>query len=62
MVTLHAQYVVDSRGRRRAVQVPLKEFQQLIELLEDLEDIAYLKAHRHDKLISMAKVHAASSH
>ena len=58
MVKLHAQYVIDSRGRRRAVQVPLKEFQQLVDLLEDVEDIAYLKAHQHEKLIPMANVHA----
>ena len=62
MVKLHAQYVIDSNGRRRAVQVPLKEFQQLIESLEDLEDIAYLKAHRRDKLIPMTKVHALLPH
>jgi len=59
MVKLHAQYIVDTNGRRRAVQLPLNEFRQLIELCEDAEDIAYLKAHRHEKLIPMAKVHAA---
>lgn len=59
MVKLHTQYLVDSKGRRRAVQVPFKEFRQLIDLLEDVEDITYLKAHRHDKLIPMAKVHAS---
>jgi hypothetical protein len=59
MVKLHPQYVLDSTGRRRAVQLPLSEFHQLIELCEDLEDIAYLKAHRHDKLIPMARVHAS---
>ena len=59
MVRLHAQYVVDKRGRRRAVQLPLNEFRRLIELCEDLEDIAYLKAHRHEKLVPIQKVHAA---
>jgi len=58
MTTLHTQYVVDDKGRRRAVQLRLSEFRRLIELLEDLEDLAYIKAHRHDKLIPMAKVHA----
>ncbi len=58
MVKLHAQYVVDTRGRRRAIQLPLNEFRRLIDVLEDLEDIAYLKAHRHEKLTPMAKVHA----
>ena len=64
MVAFHAQYVVDVKGRRRAVQVPIKikEFEHLIELLEDIEDIRYLKAHRHDKLIPMEKVHASLKH
>ena len=59
MVKLHAQYVVDTKGRRRAIQLPLSEFRHLIDVLEDLEDIAYLKQHRHEKLIPMTKVHAA---
>lgn len=57
MTTLHAQYVVDARGRRKAVQLPLDEFRRLIDFLEDLEDLAHLKAHRFAKLIPMAKVH-----
>ena len=59
MVTLHAQYIVDTKGRRRAVQLPLNEFRRLVDLIEDLEDLAYLKAHRREKLIPMAKVHAS---
>ena len=59
VVKLHAQYVTDARGRRRAIQLPLGEFRRLVDLLEDLEDIAYLKAHRREKLIPMAKVHAS---
>lgn len=59
MVKLHAQYVVDTKGRRRAIQLPFNEFQRLVGLLEDVEDIAYLKAHRHDRLVPMAKVHAS---
>ena len=59
MVKLHAQYIVDTKGRRRAVQLPFNEFRRLVDLIEDLEDLAYLKAHRRDKLIPMAKVHAS---
>lgn len=59
MVKLHTQYLVDRRGRRHAVQLPLSEFRRLIDLIEDLEDVAYLKTHRHDSLIPMAKVHAS---
>ncbi len=59
MVTLHAQYVIDTRGRRQAVQLPVGEFRRLLNFIEDLEDLAYLKAHRHDPLIPMTKVHAS---
>ena len=59
MVKLHTQYLIDVKGRRHAVQLPLSEFRRLLDLLEDLEDIAYLKTHRHEKLIPMGKVHAA---
>ena len=59
MVKLHAQYIVDTKGRRRAVQLPFNEFRRLVDLIEDLEDIAHLKAHRREKLIPMAKVHAS---
>jgi len=59
MTKLHTQFIVDQKGRRRAVQLPLGEFRRLIDLLEDLEDLAYLKAHRRDRLIPMAKVHAS---
>ncbi len=58
MIKLHAQYIVDAKGRRRAVQLPFNEFRHLIDVFEDLEDLAYLKAHRYDTLIPMAKVHA----
>lgn len=61
MVKLHAQYLIDARGRRHAVQLPVREFRRLIEVLEDLEDIAYIKAHRHEPLIPMAKVHTSSA-
>ena len=56
---LHARFVVDAAGHRRAIQLPLHEFKRLVELLEDIEDIAYVKAHRRDRLIPMAKVHTA---
>lgn len=59
MVKLHAQYIVDPRGRPQAVQLPFREFRRLVDLIEDLDDIAYLKTHRPKKLIPMEKVHAS---
>ncbi len=32
------QYIVDGKGRKKAVVLPIKEFNRLMEHLEDLED------------------------
>ncbi len=60
MIKLDFQYVVDVRGRRRAVQLSVREFQRLVDLLEERDDVAYVKAHRHDRLVPMAAVHSRS--
>jgi hypothetical protein len=39
MVTLHPEYVVDEQQRRKAVLLPLAEWDLIIEDLEDLDDI-----------------------
>lgn len=39
MITFHQQYLVDDKGRRTAVVVPLNEWEQIVEALEELEDI-----------------------
>ncbi len=33
------EYVVDEQGRRRAVILPIEEYEALLEALEDLEDL-----------------------
>ena len=60
MIKLDFQYVVDIRGRRRAVQLSIPEFQRLVDLLEARHDAAYVKAHRRDRLIPMSAVHGRS--
>ncbi len=48
MIQLHEEYVVDEAGNRKAVLIPISEWNQLIELLEELEDIrAYDEAKKH---------------
>ena len=42
MARAATQYVIDSRGRKKAVILPIKEFNRLIERLEELEDAAAL--------------------
>jgi hypothetical protein len=39
MVILHPEYVVDEHQRRKAVLLPLAEWDRIIEDLEDLDDI-----------------------
>jgi hypothetical protein len=39
MIRLHEEYVVDEAGNRKAVLIPISEWNRVIELLEELEDI-----------------------
>jgi hypothetical protein len=39
MATLHPEYVVDEQQRRKAVLLPLAEWNRILEDLEDLADI-----------------------
>jgi PHD/YefM family antitoxin component YafN of YafNO toxin-antitoxin module len=44
------QFVVDREGRRRAVILPLEEYEQL---LEDLHDLAVVAERRDEETISL---------
>jgi PHD/YefM family antitoxin component YafN of YafNO toxin-antitoxin module len=45
MIAVHPEFVVDRRARKKAVLVPLSEWQRLMEAIEELEDIrAYDRA------------------
>lgn len=39
MVTVHPEYVVDEGQRRKAVLLPLAEWEKIIEELEELDDL-----------------------
>jgi len=39
MVTIHPQFVVDQDQQRKAVLLPLAEWERIVEDLEELEDI-----------------------
>jgi hypothetical protein len=39
MLTVHPQYIKDADGNKTLVVLPAKEFDTLIEMLEELEDI-----------------------
>jgi hypothetical protein len=39
MIKVHPQYVVDERQQRTAVLLPLAEWEQILDYLEELDDI-----------------------
>ena len=39
MISLHEDYVVDGKGHRKAVVVPVEEWEKVLEALEELDDI-----------------------
>lgn len=39
MLTLHPQYITDHTGKKISVVIPLKDFNAIMEELEELEDI-----------------------
>jgi PHD/YefM family antitoxin component YafN of YafNO toxin-antitoxin module len=48
MTRFHEQYLVDEKGNRKAVVLPMSEWEQILEALEELNDIrAYDEAKRH---------------
>ncbi|MDL1912211.1 hypothetical protein FBQ81_16210 [Chloroflexi bacterium CFX6] len=50
---LQAQYITDESGKKTAVILPIEEFE---ELLEDLEDLAVLAERREEPTISFEEV------
>jgi hypothetical protein len=42
------QYLVDAQGRRTSVVLPIEDFEELVEALEQREDVRYLKAAKDD--------------
>ncbi|MFO0322631.1 MAG: hypothetical protein ACK504_09420 [Bacteroidota bacterium] len=49
MLTVHPQYIKDTNGNRSLVILPAKEFDTLMEELEELEDIKlYDEAKKND--------------
>jgi len=50
---LHPQYVTNPKGHKTAVILPIKEY---VELLEDLDDLAIVAERRHESTIPHEKV------
>ena len=39
MISVHPQYIIDNKGKKSFVILPAKEFDTLLENMEELEDI-----------------------
>ncbi|SPF40306.1 conserved hypothetical protein [Syntrophobacter sp. SbD1] len=39
MIGFHGHYLVDEEGNRKAVVVPISDWEQILDALEELEDI-----------------------
>ena len=39
MIQVHPQFVVDEKKKRKAVIIPLEEWEQILDALEELDDI-----------------------
>ncbi len=39
MISFHEDYLVDEEGNRKAVVVPISDWEQIVDALEELEDI-----------------------
>lgn len=50
---LQAQYITDESGKKTAIILPIEEFE---ELMEDLEDLAVLAERREEPTISFEEV------
>lgn len=57
-VTLHESFVLDKRGRPRAVQLPLQEYRRLLAFLEDAADLRLAKERLHEPRIPLAHITA----
>ena len=39
MITIHADYIIDENQNKKAVIIPLTEWEQLLDIIEEIEDI-----------------------
>ena len=53
MGKVHAQYLIDEKGHKKAVVVPVEEYK---ELLEDLHDLAIIAERRGEATISFSEL------
>ncbi len=45
---MQPQYIINAKGDKVSVILPLADYQELLEALEDMEDLALVKAREHE--------------
>ena len=58
MIALHPEYIIDREKHTKAVVIPVKEWETILEEIEELNDIrAYdaAKADKDDKVVSFSQ-------
>ncbi len=53
MKAFHEQYIIDEKGQKRAVILPIEEYE---ELLEDLHDLAIIAERRDEPTVNFDEV------
>ena len=57
-MTLHPQFVVDERGMRRKVLLPIEEYEELLETLQDVIDAGFIVEVRNQPRVAWNDVKA----
>ena len=56
MIVKEAQVLYDTRGKKTHVVLPIKTYEEILEMLEDAEDIKAIKEVEHQKTIPWFEV------
>lgn len=52
-LNLHEQFIINDQGKRKGVILNMTQYRKILELLQDIEDLQYIKKHKRDKQISL---------
>ena len=55
-MTVHPQFVVDESGERRGVILPIEEYRELMESLQDVIDASLIDDAKNDPLVAWGAV------
>lgn len=58
MTTIHPQFITDSKGKKVSAIIPIKEYNRILEELEDFEDIVLYDESKKDNDPAISKFKA----